>query len=141
LKRCLNSSVNIIEQNLDATWAIDGTYAFALGLGVLYHLRNPLNFLDQVKKVAPYVFISTRIASHGPEKTKLSHLPVAYLVHPTELNNDATNFWIFTKSGIERLVERSGWDIVESMQFGAVNQSYPHRIDADERMFMLLRRR
>jgi tRNA (mo5U34)-methyltransferase len=141
LKRCLNSNVRIIEQNLDTTWAIDGSYAFAFGLGVLYHLRNPFNFLDQFNRITEYLFVSTRIASHGPDRTKLAHLPVAYLLDAQELNNDATNYWIFTMSGMERLAERAGWDIIKSNQIGAVGKSYPHRSDADERLFMLLRRR
>ena len=141
LKRRLDSRVSIIEHDIDGGEALRGQYSIALGLGLLYHLRNPLLFLDRVRAISEYLFLSTRIASHAPNDTPLAELPVAYLLDFTELNNDATNYWIFSRKGMERLASRAGWDVLNTLHLGAVNRSYPHLNSADERLFMLLKRR
>ena len=45
----------------------------------------------------------------GPDVSSFS---IAYLLSPNELNNDSTNYWIFTVAGLKRLVDRAGWNVV-----------------------------
>ena len=54
------------------------------------------------------------------------------------MNGDATNYWIFSRVGLERLVERAGWTVRESMNVGDTEASNTDSNDHDERMFMLL---
>ncbi len=75
----------------------------------------------------------------GPERTPIADLPVGYLVAPHETNNDPTNYWILSPAGLERLVERAGWDILERLNVGDTADSDPSTPENDERMFMLLR--
>ena len=84
--------------------------------------------------------LSTRVARFaGPARTPIGDLPVAYLVAPAETNNDPTNYWMFSPAGLERIVHRAGWSILESMSVGDVEASDPSSPEHDERAFMLLR--
>ncbi len=65
---------------------------------------------------------------------------MGYLVGPAELNNDASNYWIFSPRGIEQLVSRDrAWEVVSRINVGAVQTSRPDNLTDDERTFMLLR--
>ena len=60
-------------------------------------------------------------ASRGwraPGESTSRRLPVGYLVGPTKLNDDPTNYWVFTPAGLERLVRRAGWEIVSTLNVG-----------------------
>ena len=96
--------------------------------------------LQQLAKAAEYCLVSTRVARFaGPDGTNIANLPVGYLVGPAELNNDASNYWIFSPRGIEQLVSRAGWEVVSGINVGAVETSRPDNLEDDERTFMLLR--
>lgn len=143
LKDALQSDVDIREIDLDGAWDL---HVKGLGLvcmlGVLYHLKNPLQVLEQLARRARYCLISTRIASHLPDRnTRISHLPVAYLVDEFELNGDNSNFWIFTETSLRRLVGRAQWKIRAMQSFGATELSDPTSLDRDERAFLLLESR
>jgi hypothetical protein len=84
--------------------------------------------------------VSTRVARFaGPAPTPIAQIPVAYLVAPYETNNDSTNYWMFSPAGLERIVERTGWSVLEKLTGGDVEASDPSSPDHDERTFMLLR--
>ena len=56
---------------------------------------------------------SVRIASLTPDRrVNYGSLPMAYLVDERELNDDPTNFWIFSEAGLKRMMRRSGWNIL-----------------------------
>ena len=65
----------------------------------------------------------------------------AYLLGPAELNNDASNYWIFSDSSFRRLAERAGFSIVSSTSvFGRADKiSNPVDINYGEKGFLLLR--
>jgi hypothetical protein len=46
---------------------------------------------------------------------------------------------MFSPAGLERLVDRAGWSILEQISFGDVEASDPSAPEHDERSFMLLR--
>ncbi len=140
LKEALQSSVNIHSADLDSQFTLPGErYGVVLFLGLLYHLKNPFYALETLSSRARYCLLSTRIAKYGPDRNRLlQDLPVAYLVAPQETNNDATNFWIFSKMGLERLISRTGWAALDYLAFGNTKNSDPASQEGDERAFVLL---
>ena len=140
LKQELTSSVQIHELDLDNNFEIpEGRYGLALLLGILYHLKNPFYVLETISKRARYCLLSTRITRLLPDRmTDVSKIPMAYLLGETELNEDATNFWIFSEAGLRRIVERANWRVVAFRTIGDTEGSDPVSLDHDERAFCLL---
>ena len=135
----LNSAVVIHDVDLDSYFALPSTrYDLVFFLGILYHLKNPFLVLESLSKVTKYLLLSTRIARFTPWAEPIRHLPVAYLLDPTEANNDSTNYWIFSETGLLRLFDRSGWDVLAHRSVGDTESSDPARPDHDERCFALL---
>ena len=142
MKRVLGSAVNIIEQDLDSQFRIEGNYDLVLFLGILYHLKNPFYVLERLSEVSRYLLLSTRVARHfRTGDADVSDIPAAYLLAPDESNNDATNFWIFTTGGVRRLANRAGWEVLGFRTVGDTVHSNPQDNDRDERAFALLRSR
>lgn len=141
LRDHLGSKVNVYDIDLDTQFRLPRErYGLVLLLGILYHLQNPYFVLREISRHCRHCVISTRVARFaGPASTPIADLPVAYLVGPTETNADATNYWIFSPAGLERVVERAGWSVLERLNVGDVERSNPSSPDHDERMFMLLR--
>jgi tRNA (mo5U34)-methyltransferase len=107
MKRQLRSSVEIREVELDERFRLDGErFGLVCALGLLYHLKNPIYFLERLAGHARYCLLSTAILS-----AKRKRDPVAYLAGDREFNDDSTNYWIFSESGILRLLDRCGWDV------------------------------
>ena len=65
--------------------------------------------------------------------------PVAFLLNPKESNGDDTNYWIFSETGLRRLLDRTGWDICHFATSGSRFRSNPASGGADQRAFCLLR--
>jgi hypothetical protein len=143
LQEALGSAVVIHDVDLDAQFRLPRSdYGLVLFLGILYHLQNPFYALKALAAASAYCLVSTRIAQVTVDrKTRLDNAPVAYLVSPTETNNDATNYWIFSYPGLQRLCDRTGWDIVDTIRLGATKDSDPASPDRDERAFLLLKSR
>jgi tRNA (mo5U34)-methyltransferase len=142
LKAALNSSVEIIEQDIDYHFRLpDMQFGVTFLFGVLYHLKNPFNVLETLATRSRYCFLSTRVtrltARGGAD---IGEFPVAYLVDESETNNDATNYWIFTSSGLKRLMGRSGWRVVDYLSAGNTSASDPVTAEGDERAFCLAER-
>jgi hypothetical protein len=88
------------------------------------------------------MLVSTRVARiAGRKKTPIATLPVGYLVHPSECNNDSTNYWIFSEEGLRRILSRTGWEIRDYMSVGNTKSSDPATPEGDERAFCLLESR
>lgn len=141
LKESLGSSVRVHEVDLDSQFRLpEENYGLVLFLGILYHLKNPYFILEELSKRANYCALSTRIARRTPDaRAELAPYPLAYLVGPAELNNDATNFWIFSEGGLRRILDRTGWNIEAFITLGDTVDSDPVR--NDERAFCLLKSR
>ncbi|MGH9661973.1 MAG: hypothetical protein ACRD96_25725, partial [Bryobacteraceae bacterium] len=71
----------------------------------------------------------------------IRHEPIAYLLAPGEANQDATNYWVFSQAGLERLLSRTGWDICDYVTTGCTRKSEPASSSRDQRVFYLLRSR
>jgi tRNA (mo5U34)-methyltransferase len=140
LKTALHSKIGIHAVDLDAQFRLPRRqYGLVLFLGLLYHLKNPFYVLETLSRHARFCVLSTRVTQFAPDReTRLRDLPVAYLVDPHETNNDPTNFWIFSRSGLERLISRTGWRLHDYLAVGNVENSDPATPEGDERAFCLL---
>ncbi len=140
LKKVFQSDVKIISCDLDTQFEISKKYDLIIFLGILYHLKNPFFVLEKLATLTKYMFVSTRIARQFTDSSPdVSGVPLAYLVAPDELNNDPTNFWIFTESGLNRIFQRTGWDVVGFRTVGDTVASTPNDNAHDERAFAVLR--
>jgi tRNA (mo5U34)-methyltransferase len=143
LKEQLGSKVEIHELDLDSyfRWPRDD-YELVFFLGILYHLKNPYYVLESLAKVARYSLISTRVAQFGADRrTPIANQAVAYLLAPDECNNDATNFWIFSQKGLARILDRTGWTVLDHVCVGNTRNSDPASADGDERAFVFVKSR
>jgi hypothetical protein len=145
LKHALGSAVPIHEIDLDGRFELPARYDLVLFLGILYHLRNPFYALETLARSSRYCVLSTRVARWiesgfwpWQRRTEIGRAPVAYLLGPDECNNDSTNYWIFSRAGLQRLVERTGWEVLDSISYGDRQNSNPRDADRDERAWMLL---
>jgi tRNA (mo5U34)-methyltransferase len=141
VREATGSGIEIFPINLDGQFALpEESYDLVFLLGALYHLKNPFYVLEALSKQARYCVISTRIAALPPDRSaSLQNLPVAYLLGETELNQDNTNYWIFSEAGLRRLLDRTNWDVLDYLSTGATGKSDP--IHEDERAFCLLQSR
>jgi len=137
LKTALNSPVKIYDIDLDSQFHLPNNYEFTLLLGILYHLKNPFYILEQLARTSKRIALSTRIFSHNVVGgVMLRDIPVAYLVGPDECNNDPTNYWMLSRAGLQRILERSGWNVKGFKTFGATDKSDPFSSENDERAFV-----
>lgn len=139
LKTALGSKIGIHAVDLDARPNLPGSnYGMALLLGVLYHLKNPYLVLETLAKNARWLYLSTRIAALTPDgRLRFGSYPMAYLVDDRELNDDPTNFWIFSEPGLQRLVRRAGWTIRKQFTLGAPPEE-ADPVGKDSRGYLLL---
>ena len=144
LEEHLKLGVHIHETDLDEQFRLPRpTYGLVFFLGILYHLQNPLYALRHLAGCSDHLLLSTRVARVTADASvRLDDAPVAYLLDPLETNNDSTNWWIFSPKGLDRLLDRAGWDVLDTMNAGDVSgESNPSSADHDERAFFLLRSR
>ncbi|QOY85394.1 class I SAM-dependent methyltransferase [Paludibaculum fermentans] len=141
LARELGSNVTILGANLDRDFELE-PYQLVLCLGVLYHLKSPLQVLEAIARSAQYCVLSTRVARQSPEGLRLDPQPLAYLLDDSELNQDNSNYWIFTPAGLRRLARRAGWSTLHVSYYGDTRTSNPLSLaEHDERAYVLLKSR
>lgn len=143
LKDAMSSSVGIYDIDLDSQFTLPkNRYELIFFLGILYHLKNPYYALEALARSCRYCLISTKVAKLSTDKKiNFSELPIAYLVDKYEANNDPTNYWVFSNSGLRRILDRTGWEICEYKNFGNTINSDPATPEGDERAFCLVRSR
>ncbi len=142
LMRTLHSSVELRELDLDSQFTIPEQERYDLGLllGVLYHLQNPFHVLAHLARHCEYCLLNTRVARFTPDrKCHYNAEPMAYLVDAGEVNNDDTNYWIFSEAGLRRILKRTRWEICDFVTAGNTRDSDPVSAAGDERAIVLLR--
>jgi len=141
LQRLLDSTIDIREIDLDSQFSLPGEcHGLTLFLGILYHLKNPFYVLERLARQSKYCVLSTRIARCFPDGAPMpKDRPIAYLLESAELNRDNSNFWIFSDSGLRRLLKRTHWEVLEYHNVGDTSASNPTSPDRDERVFCLLK--
>lgn len=139
LKDASNSNVSIHEMDLDSHFAFPRKeYGLVFFLGILYHLKNPFYVLESLARTTRYCIISTRTTQFlADRKTDVGKHAVAYLLSPTESNNDPTNYWIFSDSGLRRILMRTSWEILDCKVVGNLSESDPASKEGDQRTFLL----
>lgn len=141
LKNLLGSSVEIVETELDEQFSLPAEpRGLTLFLGILYHLRNPFQAMESLARQTGYCVLSTRVARCFPDGSPMPKgQPIAYLVDVDELNADDSNYWIFSRAGLDRLLSRTRWEVLDSFSTGDTAKSDPVSARRDERVFCLLR--
>ena len=137
----LQSSVGIHEVDLDTQFVVPRErYGLTVFLGILYHLKNPLYALEHLAKHSDYCLLSTRVARCLPNGgPSMEAQPLAYLVDADELNQDGSNFWIFSNTGLQRILKRANWEVLGWLNVGDTVASDPVSSEHDERAFCLLK--
>jgi hypothetical protein len=142
LKKALDSPLEIRELDLDSQFTLEGRFGLALFLGALYHLKNPFYVLETLAKHTRYAILTTRVARFTPgTRMNIREAPLAYLVDGDETNLDGTNYWVFSETGLRRLLARTNWGICRFLTLGNTESSDPASGEGDERAFCLLRSR
>ncbi len=124
-----------------------GTFDVVLFLGVLYHLRNPLLALDQIRKVIkPGGLLLVESQLTTDDRIKSLDIPVWQFYPRDTLNHDATNKWAPNLSGLKFIVEESEFIVEDSKVSGArgyvkaravidQNQRYFRELDSSADVF------
>lgn len=143
LKRELNSAVSIHDIDVDREQILpEIKFGLVFFLGTLYHLKDPFRILEYLAARTEYCLLSTRVTRYLPGgKIRIDNSPVAYLLGPGELNDDPSNYFIFSHKGLRRLCERTGWEIADWKSFDNTVNSTPDSLHNGERVFCLLRSR
>lgn len=144
LKELLESNVRIFEIDLDNCFELPrDRFGLVLLLGTLYHLKNPYYVLEKLARQSREIILSTRIAGFFKQNPSapMAEIPCAYLLDPEECNNDSTNYWIFSRAGLARLLMRTGWTVEKVVVVGDTEASNPSDGDHDERAFVYARSR
>lgn len=141
LRDQLDSTVQLRSLNIDEQCSLPQVrFGVGFALGLLYHLKNPFVLLDRMAQVCDYVILSSRITSTAPGVGgSIDAVPVAYLLTDDQLNNDNSNFWIFTDACLRRMFQRSKLEVVRSFRVSLTGTSDPVTLQGDERAFYLLR--
>jgi len=139
LAASLSSGIAIHDIDFDARpFPPADQYSFTLLLGILYHLKNPYCVLENLARRSPYLYMSTRLLS--TLLTDLFPLPTVWLAGAGELDFDSTNYWLFTRRSLHRMLARAGWDVIaektERTRFAPFATSPAAR---DERIYLLAR--
>ena len=132
LKGALDSKVRIYEVDVDHDFELPRTYDLVFLMGILYHLRNPFIVLETLAKQVRYCVLSTKIAKFSgvPRRFRsrgdnIQDVPMAYLLADREVNDDPTNFWVFSEAGLRRILERAGWSVLDYTSVGNRTNAIP----------------
>ena len=140
LREALGSNAAISQVDLNQPFMLPkNRYGAIFFFGALYHVKNPFHVLETLARHTEHLFLSTRIANTLPGGARIDAEPVAYLAGRDEVNGDDSNYWIFSRAGLERLLTRTHWTVLDITTVGETEHSNPVEADRDERAFVLAR--
>ena len=84
--------------------------------------------------------LSTRVASEWPGGVDVAGQSGAYVYRCREANDDPTNYWCFTPTGLETALRRCGWIVKKQALHGAGADANPVDNDKDQRCFVYCER-
>jgi tRNA (mo5U34)-methyltransferase len=116
-------------------------FDFSICVGLLYHLKNPYAFIESLARITRYCIVQTWIFTQlSPETTNLSQ-SVAYLLDDRELNDDPSNYWMFSDVALTRLFRRCGLEVLDKLVIPNNSQGIgtPNQMELLMRGFYLLR--
>jgi len=94
-----------------------GKFDIVLMLGVLYHAKSPIQYIEIAKKLSKGIVIFETAVD-------LMDIPVPvarYYVHD-ELNHDPTNFWGFNELAMLGMMRDAGYKDIKSVRLGNQNR-------------------
>ncbi|MBL8229480.1 MAG: hypothetical protein JNL98_13410 [Bryobacterales bacterium] len=142
MHRHIQSGATLESLDIDGYLSITRPHGLCIFLGVLYHLKNPFFVLETIARYCRYCLLSTRVASLFPPATaSMESVSAAYLLRERELNQDATNYWVFTDKGLRTLLDRTNWEVCSEAALGDRDRPDPVSANRDARAFVLLRSR
>jgi tRNA (mo5U34)-methyltransferase len=100
-----------------------GLFDLVLFLGVLYHLRNPMRALDQIRTVTKpggLLFVESQLSTNTT--LNLLNIPVWQFYPRNALNDDETNKWAPNLEGLESVIEEAGFQVLDGFAHG--NRGY-----------------
>lgn len=145
MAEALGSKVEIREIDLDRQFIMPEApggrrFDLVLFLGALYHLRNPWFVLEELARHSELSVMSTRVANRYPNGDAMpAGVPLAYLLDEDSLNEDNSNYFIFSEPGLRLMLKRAHWRVLDSSVSGVKGSADPTSLDRDQRMFFLLR--
>ena len=140
LRDALGSQASLSQVDLNQPFMLPkNRYGAIFFFGALYHVKNPFHVMEALARHTEYCFLSTRIANTLPGGARIETEPIAYLAGRDEVNDDDSNYWIFSRAGLERLLARTHWRVLDITTVGATDRSNPVEAHRDERAFVLAR--
>lgn len=160
LNEAFGSRVSLTFTDVDFKFHLPRHYDLCFAAGIAYHLRNPLLVYTTLAQHCRFMITNTRVIDIPPDQnsikkaywrlasrvyrfrsraaaeTQFSRMPLAYFLDRREINNDPTNYWLFTPAGYRRVLKRSGWQILREACAGSAIGS----LEADKRMWALCER-
>tara|TARA_R110000824_G_scaffold128568_3_gene289469 strand:- start:1689 stop:2489 length:801 start_codon:yes stop_codon:yes gene_type:complete len=120
-KRVLESNVKDVTMDImDATPANLGTFDVIIFAGVLYHLHDNLKALDILKSLLNRegeLFIETTVT----ERLNLEKIPICVYHAGSSINDDATNFWSPNRLCLTKMLEDTGFEVIEVRNTEPIN--------------------
>lgn len=124
-RELLGSGVEYVTDNVyNVTVERYGQFDIVLFLGVLYHLRNPLQALDVLWEVCRgQIFVETQLLDHAflrPDGSfrslserdeELGVVPLMQFYPRASLNGDFTNWWAPNAACLRALLDAAGFDV------------------------------
>jgi len=127
--RALGSRVESVVADFMTTDLTElGQFDVVLYLGVLYHMKNPVEAMERVARVTrEFVFIETEaVVIPGYE-----HVPLWEFFSSNELNTDPTNWWAPNIRALAGLVHAAGFGKVDTTedlaQHAVMEPGHSHR--------------
>jgi tRNA (mo5U34)-methyltransferase len=159
LNEAFGGAVSLMFADIDFRFDLKRQYDLCLAMGICYHLRNPLLFYTTLAQHCQFMVTNTRIIDIVPSRSGrgllyckaeilLRRLGIvretatdagdsfAYLLERREINDDSTNYWLFSPAGYRRVLNRSGWRILRETSVGARIGT----LDDDRRIWALCER-
>ncbi len=138
MKSALGSAVRIAEADLNRPFTLPSEhYDLAMFFGALYHLRNPFLVMDELATRATHCLVSTVTSACFPGGAPMpTDAAAAYLLRERELNDDETNYFIFSENAFRVLLERTHWRVCDYL--GVAVPSGAQLACGEERAFCLV---
>jgi tRNA (mo5U34)-methyltransferase len=115
--KVLGSTVEYRTENVyDLSPERHGRFDLVLFLGVLYHLRNPLQALDAIRGICAegaMLFVESQLSTDRWVRRK--KLPLWQFYSRSTLSGDASNKWAPNIAGLQQVVEESQFEVSKTL--------------------------
>lgn len=148
-RELLSSSVRYVTDNVyNVTPERYGEFDLVLFLGILYHLRNPLQALDLLWEVCrERIFVETHLLDNAfqlpdggfrplaEHDAELARTPIMQFYPRDALNGDATNCWAPNAACLRAMLDAAGFDVEHLGILGARGVARASKARDPDRIF------